>query len=120
MAGTRWVRLDDDYFYHHPKTMQAGKATRTLHLAARSAGRPTPHRRPHPHDVVPILCRLAGVNHTTVDKLVNAGLWVRTETDFYIHDYLEHNPQPRRGGTRTRELAATPATTRNATNGRYE
>ena len=90
MAGTRWVRLDVDYFTN-PKCVKVGPSGRQLHLASICWVGQHLTDGHIPGDVVPTLCRLAGVNHKSVDKLIAAGLWERTEQDFYVKDYLEMN-----------------------------
>ena len=90
MAGTRWIRLDVDYFTN-PKTMSAGKDGRLLHLASICWVGQHLTDGHIPGDVAPILCRLAGVSQRAIHQTVNAGLWLPTEADYYIHDYLEHN-----------------------------
>jgi len=87
MAGTRWIRLDVEYF-GNPKMARAGKDGRLLHLASMC------HAGAHLTDghiageLVATLCQQAGVRPVTVDRLVNVGLWVPVDDGFLIHDYL--------------------------------
>ena len=87
MAGTRWVRLDVEYFTN-PKMARAGKDGRLLHLASLC------HAGAHLTDghitteIVPALCKLAGVKPLTVPRLVQVGLWVPVSDGYLIHDYL--------------------------------
>ena len=87
MAGTRWVRLDVEYF-GNPKMARAGKDGRLLHLASMC------HAGAHLTDghvaaeLVGPLCKLAGVRAATVDRLVKVGLWVPVDGGYLIHDYL--------------------------------
>ena len=90
MGGTRWVRLDVDYFTN-PKCVQVGADGRSLHLASICWVGQHLTDGHIPGAVVPTLCRLAGVRRQTAAKLVTAGLWLPTEGDFYVKDYLELN-----------------------------
>lgn len=91
MAGTRWVRLDVDYF-KNPKVLRVGTRGALLHLVSIcwSASQLTDGHIPA--TAVPMLCHEAGVPSTTPSRLVEASLWMPTEHDFYIKDYLDMNP----------------------------
>lgn len=90
MGGTRWIRLDVDYFTN-PKTVAAGPDGRSLHLASICWVGQHLTDGHIPAAVIPTLCGQAGVPRRSVDKVVAAGLWLPTEHDFYVKDYLELN-----------------------------
>lgn len=90
-AGTRWARLDLDYF-DNPKARAAGVSGRALHLASIcwSARQLTDGRVPR--SVVARLLADAEVPRRAVDRLVEVGLWLPNGDGFMIHDYAEHQP----------------------------
>jgi hypothetical protein len=95
MAGTRWVRLDVDYFTN-PKTVAAGLNGRALHLASIAWCGQQLTDGHIPAAAVATIAHLAGIPTRsvpgTVTRVVAAGLWQQTEHDFYVKDYLEVNP----------------------------
>lgn len=101
MGGTRWIRLDVDYFTN-PKCVAAGPDGRALHLASICWVGQHLTDGHIPATIVAMLCRQAGVTKRAADRLVDAGLWLPTEGDYYVKDYLEMNDS-RAKTERTRE-----------------
>jgi hypothetical protein len=90
MAGSRWVRLDVDYF-HNPKVLAARRDGRDLHLASICwVGSPLTDGR-IPAQVIPAILHDAGVKQRAVDLAVDAGLWVPNGNGFHLHDFTEMN-----------------------------
>ena len=92
MAGPRWVRLDVDYF-HNPKALVAGRDGRDLHLASICwVGRYLTDGH-IPADAVRAIAADAGVRNISpaVERVTAAGLWLPTEHDFYLKDFVEMN-----------------------------
>lgn len=94
MAGSRWIKLDVDYF-GNPKVLTAGHPGATLHVAAICwAGRYLTDGD-IPLDAVPIIAHDAGVEprvtEQTLTRLVGAGLWIPTDTGFVLHDFAAMN-----------------------------
>lgn len=91
MAGTRWVKLDVDYFTN-PKIAIAGREGRDLHLVSICwVGR---HLTDGfiPSEVVTDLAHLASTNRTrAVAHAVNAGLWLPTDDGYVLHDFVTMN-----------------------------
>lgn len=92
MAGTRWVRLDVDYF-GNPKILAAGKDARSLHLASICWTAQHLTDGHIPPLIVAHLCQTAGVARKTVTRLTDAGLWHENgDGGYVIHDYVTMNP----------------------------
>jgi hypothetical protein len=106
MAGTRWVRLDVDYF-QNPKILAAGRNGRDLHLASICWCGQQETDGHVPATSIPTIAHMAGLNaraaSAAVAKVVAAGLWQQTEHDYYVKDYLEMN-RSRAAIEREREL----------------
>lgn len=109
MAGSRWVRLDADYFSNQ-KVLAAGRNARDLHLASMCwMGR---HENDGliPEAVVESIAAEAGLSWRTtpgaVDAAVRAGLWIPLGLGFELKDWLELNPSH---AQRERDRAATRA-----------
>lgn len=90
MAGTRWVRLDVDYFLN-PKATAAGRDGRALHLASICWSHAQLTNGHVPAAVVPVLLQVAGVPRSAIDQVLGAGLWVTNGVGFEIHDFVEMN-----------------------------
>jgi hypothetical protein len=90
MAGTRWVRLDVDYF-GNPKTLAAGRDGRDLHLASIcwTARFLTDGRIPA--SAVASIAAEAGVTRRAADLVVAAGLWTPNGDGYVLHDFVEMN-----------------------------
>lgn len=90
MAGTRWVRLDVDYFRNR-KALAAGRDGRDLHLASICwvGGQLTDGHIPS--TALPTILGDAGVRSSAVNRVVAAGLWVPNGDGFHLHDYVEMN-----------------------------
>lgn len=90
MAGTRWVRLDVDYF-RNVKALSAGRDGRDLHLASICwvGGQLTDGQIPT--NALPTILRDAGVRPSAVNLVVAAGLWVPNGDGFHLHDFVEMN-----------------------------
>ena len=106
MAGTRWVRLDVDYFTN-PKAVAAGANGRALHLASICWCGQQLTDGHVPATAVPTIAHLAGLGPRSaaaaVARLVAVGLWQQTGDDFYVKDFLEVN-RSRAAVEREREL----------------
>ena len=94
MAGARWIRLDVDYF-GNPKTLSAGRNGRDLHLASICwVGRFLTDGH-IPDDAVAAIGRDAGLSNTqtgvSIDRVVDAGLWIPNGHGFDLHDYVAMN-----------------------------
>lgn len=90
MARSRWIRLDVDYF-QHPRAQVAGRDGRALHIASICWCASQLTDGHVPADAVGPLLAAAGVSPKAVDKVVAAGLWIPTGSDFYVKDFLERN-----------------------------
>jgi hypothetical protein len=91
MAGTRWVRLDVDYF-RNPKTLAAGRDGRDLHLASICWVGAQLTDGVIPGAAVPMICRDAGVDGQAVGLAVAAGLWTPNGGASYeLHDFINMN-----------------------------
>lgn len=103
MAGSRWVRLDVDYF-DNPKVLAAGRDGRDLHLASICwVGRQLSDGV-IPTQAVPSLVRDAGVRPSAIQLVVAAGLWTPNGgSSFDLHDYLEFGNPTRESVERERE-----------------
>ena len=87
MAGTRWVRLDVEYF-GNPKTSGLSPVAQTLHLASifwAGAHLTDGHIPTH---IVSHLRSQTGARRSHVDALVTSHLWVPVSSGYLIHDYL--------------------------------
>lgn len=85
-----WAKIDDA-FHRHPKARAAGLRGRALYVAGlcwanyqRSDGHIADHD-------LTIVAAEADVSPNTARKLVDVGLWDRTDGGYQIHDFLEHN-----------------------------
>lgn len=87
MAGTRWVRLDVDYF-RNSKTLAVGRDGRAAHLASICwvGGQETDGHIPL--DAVPTIISDAGASRRTVERLLATGLWLPNGDGYVLHDYL--------------------------------
>jgi len=85
-----WVKLDDQ-FTSHPKLIQAGPLAGWLYICGLTycARYLTDGFIPSP--AVRLLADLKK-NQEQVDSLVEAGLWVKCEGGYQVHDYLDYNP----------------------------
>jgi len=99
MAGSRWVRLDVDYFTN-PKIMGLHPDARALHLASIcwSAGQLTDGQIENRS--LTYLGQIAHIDPKWVRRrarqLVDRGLWVITSAGWVIHDFETMNPQAMR------------------------
>jgi hypothetical protein len=94
MAGTRWIRLDVDYFAN-PKTLNAGRDARDLHLASICwVGRYLTDGH-IPPEAVDAIARDAGLANRhrapALQRIIGAGLWVPNGSGFDLHDFVEMN-----------------------------
>lgn len=87
MAGTRWVRLDVEYFTN-AKTMSVTPTAQVLHLASIcwSATQLTDGHLPP--DAVAMLLRVTRARRSHVAELCRVHLWHPLEDGWIIHDYL--------------------------------
>lgn len=94
MAGPRWVRLDVDYF-HNPKALAAGRNGRDLHLASICWVGSQLTDGHIPVAAVPSIAADAGLTvrqqKAAVERAVISGLWLPTQHDFYLKDFVEMN-----------------------------
>jgi len=95
VAGSRWVRLDVDYF-HNPKVLAAGRDGRDLHLASICWVGSQLTDGVIPAQVVPILihdARIRGQVHaqSAIDAVCAAGLWIPNGDGFHLHDFTNMN-----------------------------
>ncbi len=91
MAGSRWVRLDADYF-RNPKALTAGADGRALHLASICwSGLNDNLDGFIPTSAVRALLADAEVSRRTVDRVLAAGLWVPDAGGYQLHDWRELN-----------------------------
>lgn len=91
MAGTRWIRLDVDYF-HHPRALAAGRDGRAVHLASLCWAGSLLTDGHIPGQAVPGILLDAGTRRTAVDLVVESGLWLPNGDGYDINDYLDRNP----------------------------
>jgi hypothetical protein len=90
VAGTRWVRLDVDYF-QNPKILAAPYDAVVLHLASICWCASQLTDGHIPVTAVPLLCSQAKVSRRAVTRAVTAGLWISTGGgDYYVKDYLDY------------------------------
>jgi len=92
MAGSRWVKLDVDYFAN-PKALAAGRNGRDLHLASICWVARYLTDGFVPADAVKSIAADAGLNgpRDAVDRVVSAGLWIPNGHGYDIKDYVETN-----------------------------
>ena len=101
-----WARVDDGW-WSHPKTMPLSLACRGLWITALSWS--CQQRR----DIVPdVFLAMAGGTQAEADELVCAGLWIREDGGYRIHDWSVYQAQSisekraeagRKGGVRSGE-----------------
>jgi hypothetical protein len=94
MAGSRWIRLDVDYF-HNPKVLTAGRDGRDLHLASICwVGRYLTDGH-IPAEAFDQIAHDAGLDKRqrgrALDGSINAGLWVPNGHGFELHDFTVMN-----------------------------
>lgn len=104
MAGSRWVKLDVDYFTN-PKALAAGRNGRDLHLASICWVARYLTDGFVPADAVKAIASDAGLNSArdVVGRVVAAGLWIPNGDGYDIKDYVETNGS-RADYERAREL----------------
>ena len=85
-----WVKLDD-HFSDHPKVASLDDAAFRLHVSALCYCSRYLTDGEIPRGVVPRIAA-SETPFETADALVGAGVWIRTETGYRIHDYLEYQP----------------------------
>lgn len=90
MAGSRWVRLDVDYF-RNPKALQAGRDGRALHLAAICYSGAQLTDGEIAGDAMRMVLGDAAVPRRAVDLCVEAGLLLPSERGFVVHDFTATN-----------------------------
>ena len=114
MAGTRWVRLDVDYF-ENPKTLGVGRAGRELHLRSICWAQRYLTDGELPAAAVVELTRHAGLSparRAAVEELlVTHRLWIPTENGYELHDFVSMNgtraqAEAERAGWRNRQRAS--------------
>lgn len=98
-----WSKVDDKLFAH-PKVLAAGIAAMGLWVMAQSYSSCYGTDGKLPMATIALLCSNSGLPYGTeplllADKLVEAGLWERTETGYQFHDWAEYNP------TKSRQVA---------------
>lgn len=91
MAGSRWVRLDVDYF-RNPKALAAGREGRLLHLASICWVGSQLTDGVIPAQAVPSLVADAGAKSFAIQAVIDAGLWIPNGGSSYeLHDYVAMN-----------------------------
>lgn len=80
-----WALLDDN-FPHHPKAVKAGNLAAYLFICGLCYCRKYHTGGSIPREAVRTL-GIIGNERKLVDALLEAGLWVRTEDGFNVHDY---------------------------------
>lgn len=98
-----WSKVDDRLFAH-PKVLAAGVAAMGLWVMAQSYSSCYGTDGNVPMATVALLCSNSGLPSGTeplllADKLVEVGLWERTEQGYQFHDWGQYNP------TRTRQAS---------------
>ena len=90
-AGTRWARLDLDYF-DNPKARAAGLQGRALHLASICWSSAQLTDGDVPQWQLSVLLAQADVTRRAVERVVDAGLWLPYGRGYLIHDFEQHQP----------------------------
>lgn len=81
-----WFRVDDN-FHSHPKVMKAG--TSAVGLWARCGSYCSHHRT---DGVVPVEVARAYGTTAQIKALLDAGLWVQSDSGYTMPDFLDFNP----------------------------
>jgi hypothetical protein len=94
MAGTRWVRLDVDYF-HNPKVLAAGRDGRDLHLASICWAQRYLTDGHIPAEAIEVIAHDAGLNGRStavaVERTASSGLWLPDGGSFFLKDFVAMN-----------------------------
>lgn len=87
-----WVKLDTGIF-RNPKVVTVGADAKLLYVAGICYAGDNLTDGLIPANALPILAAEATIRNVkkATAELVNAGLWVTSDTGFEVHDYLEHN-----------------------------
>jgi len=98
-----WSKVDDKLFAH-PKVLAAGIAAMGLWVMAQSYSSCYGTDGKLPMATIALLCSNSGLPYgieplLLADKLVEVGLWERTEEGYQFHDWAEYNP------TKSRQVA---------------
>lgn len=98
-----WSKVDDKLFAH-PKVLAAGIAAMGLWVMAQSYSSCYGTDGKLPMATIALLCSNSGLPYGTeplllADKLVEVGLWERSEGGYQFHDWAEYNP------TKSRQVA---------------
>src|SRR5690606_10602525 len=95
-----WVRIDD-HFTEHPKLVQAGPLGVAMQIAALCYANRHLTDGELPANIVARFMPTVCYDHETgeeitwrdvADRLVEIGIWHKTESGYVIHDYLEYQP----------------------------
>jgi len=90
-----WIKLDDQWM-DHPKIIRAGRDARDMWLASITWCAKHLTDGYFPAELLPSLAVSAGVDvancQTFAKTLLDVCLWESTNSQYYIHDYLDYNP----------------------------
>jgi hypothetical protein len=90
-----WIKLDDQWM-NHPKIIKAGRDARDMWLASLSWCAQYLTDGYFPAELLPTLAVMAIVDVANCQefakRLLEVGLWERTENGYHIHDYNDYNP----------------------------
>lgn len=87
-----WARIDDNFF-SHPKVRKAGKDAVILYMAALCHSNAYMTEGYIADEVLALIGMQAFQNqpNKAAEKLVQCGLFIREESGYLIHDFLEYN-----------------------------
>lgn len=103
-----WVKLDDKFFVHR-KAIAAGVEGRALFVASMCYCAMQENNGEFTEADLPVIAAMAGVPQEIADRLVEVGLWDRSDRDYLVHDYLTYNPSSEQIAARRKQAEAAAA-----------